>query len=97
MTVKKPIINDIIKRNRYIKNEFILRTIKILIRLKTFNLFDLLNSMSIEENNPFNIINNRCYITSRNSSIYNKVRLSRIKFKEFINNGLLIGFNKYSW
>lgn len=97
MTVKKSITIDIIKRNQYTNSEYISRTIKILIRLKMLNFFDLLSSMAIKESNSFNTIGNRCYITSRNSSIYNKVKLSRIKFKEFINDGLLIGFNKYSW
>lgn len=98
MIIKKTIINDIIKRDLYLRNELIFRIVNILTRLRKVNLFDLLN-ITLKDNRCsfFSIINDRCFLTSRSKSIIRKVKLSRIKFKEFINNGLLIGFNKYSW
>lgn len=98
MKVKSVIINDIFKRHKYRQKELKLRVVKILSRLKVTNFYNLLNNLSkVDLSHFFCRINNLCFITSRNKSINKKVRLSRIKFKEFINNGLLLGFAKYSW
>jgi ribosomal protein S14 len=98
MKIKKNILNDMLERNIYKKNEFKIRVIKILTRLKIVNFFNLLHIMlKMKKISFFCKINNKCYITSRSKSVCNKVKLSRIKFKELVNNGLLIGFNKYNW
>jgi len=39
----------------------------------------------------------RCFITSRSSGNYGKISLSRIKLRELVNNGLVLGFTKASW
>lgn len=98
MKIKRNILNDILNRNHYKNNEYKLIVIKILIRLKLINFFDLLYVTSkIKKMSFFCNINNKCYVTSRSRGIFSKIKLSRIKLKEFINNGLLTGFNKYSW
>ncbi len=98
MKIKKSIINDYLIRNQSSKNEYKLRVLKILIRLKFVDSFHLLNIIfRIKRLSSFCKIKNKCFFTSRNKSIYSKIKLSRIKLKEYINNGLIIGFSKYSW
>lgn len=98
MKLKKTVFNDILKRNEYKKSEFKLRVLRVLIRLKFIDFFDLLNIMTkIRRKFFLSNINNKCFITSRSKSVYNRIRVSRIKFKELVNNGLFRGFNKYSW
>ncbi len=98
MKVKKTIVNDILKRSKYSGGELKLRIVKILIRSKFVDFFNLLNIISRVSRMSFLCnLNNRCFITSRSKSVCRKVRLSRIKFKELIYNGLLIGFIKYCW
>lgn len=95
MIPKKIIRIDNLRRNYYAKSELKFKITNILVRLKKINFFNLLNLMT--EISFFSTIHNRCFLTSRGKSIHKKVRLSRIKFKELVNNGLLVGFNKYSW
>lgn len=42
-------------------------------------------------------IKNICIFTNRTRGIYRLFKISRIKLKEYISNGLIPGFQKYSW
>jgi len=98
MKVNRKIIKDILIRDSFCKKESQLKSLKIVLRLKLLNYLDALNVIhKIRKNSSFCKINNRCFITSRSKAVNRKTRLSRIKFKELANNGLLIGFKKHSW
>lgn len=98
MKLRKNLINDALRRNQYARNEYRIKIIKVIIRLRLFDFFCFLNvSSKLDRTSSTCIINDICYISSRNKSICNKTKLSRIKIKEFIDNGLILGFNKYSW
>lgn len=100
MKTKNVVLFDILKRYEYKNQESKLKIFKIMNRLKFLNFYSLLNifsKLTVSNKNFLCAINNKCFITSRSKGINRKVRLSRIKFKEFANNGLLIGFSKYSW
>jgi ribosomal protein S14 len=98
MKVKKTIVKDILKRSKYSSSELKLRVVKILIRSRFVDFFNLINIVSRVSRMSFLCnLNDRCFITSRSKSVCRRVRLSRIKFKELVYNGLLVGFVKYSW
>lgn len=98
MKVKKKLYNDYVIRNKFEKNESKTRSLKILTRLKDINYLEVLNSFSKLNRICFvNKVKNRCFITSRSGSIYKKLGLSRIKLREFVNNGIVPGFKKHSW
>nr|YP_009370729.1 ribosomal protein S14 [Eukaryota sp. BB2]AQL10435.1 ribosomal protein S14 [Eukaryota sp. BB2] len=40
---------------------------------------------------------NRCIITGRAHGVYRKLKVSRIKLKEFVGKGILPGIRKSSW
>lgn len=42
-------------------------------------------------------VKNRCVLTGRSRAVYKLFRLSRIKFREFANIGLIPGVTKASW
>jgi ribosomal protein S14 len=98
MKLKKSILKDISYRNSFKKQELEIKGLKILIRMKSFNYLHILNIYSkINKRSFISKINNLCFITFRNKSIYKKFNISRIKLKELANNGLLLGLKKYSW
>jgi ribosomal protein S14 len=51
----------------------------------------------INRNSSLTRIRNRCVITGRARSVYNKMRISRIVFREFAAKGAIMGVCKSSW
>lgn len=100
MKIKTVVLFDILIRCHYKNQESKLKVLKIMGRLRFFSFYNLINIFSkLKMNNKdfFCAINNKCFITSRSKGLNKRVKISRIKLKEFVNNGLLIGFSKYSW
>ena len=98
MKLKKRIIKDISIRKKFFFKESGIRSLKILIRLRCLNYLEILNNLSILKNQASaNRINNRCFITSRTNTINKKIGISRIKLRELVNSGLILGFKKSSW
>ena len=98
MKLKTKLIKDISTRLRSNNIESCNRSLKVLIRLKIVNYLNILNSLSrLNKTSNFCKRKNRCFITSRSSGNFNKISLSRIKFRELANNGLILGFSKASW
>jgi len=42
-------------------------------------------------------IKNRCVFTNRSRAVFNKIKLTRMAFKNLATQGLLNGIKKYSW
>jgi small subunit ribosomal protein S14 len=42
-------------------------------------------------------IRNRCYLTGRAGSVYSKFHLSRMKLRELVHSGAIVGVKKSSW
>jgi small subunit ribosomal protein S14 len=98
MRLKKKLLNDIIVRKNFLKNESKIKSLKILIRLGCLNYLEILNNFSkLKFLSSLSKVKNRCFVTSRSSSISKKLSLSRIKMRELVNNALVPGFKKYSW
>jgi len=98
MKLKKKVLKDFLVRNKFDKNESKIRSLKILVRLKCLNYLEILeNSSKLKKLAFLTKIKNRCFITSRSASINTKLGLSRIKLREFTNNGIIPGIKKYSW
>lgn len=92
--MKYKLLIDKKKRITFKKNELKRISIKILYRLS----IDLkLNTFAKSINIPIECyltkIKNRCFITGRSKSIYKKLKISRIKFREITLNGI----TKNSW
>lgn len=97
MKLNNKYYKDIRQRRRFLKRESMIKSFKILTKLKSLNFLEALNCLSNLRKDTV-IIKNRCFISLRAKSISTKrFKLSRIKLKELANNGLLIGFKKYSW
>ncbi len=98
MKLKKKLLKDLLTRDKFNKNELKIRSLKILIRLKCLNYLEVLeNSSKLKNLASLTKVKNRCFITSRSGSINKKLSLSRIKLREFVNNGIVPGIKKYSW
>jgi ribosomal protein S14 len=98
MKLKKRVIKDISIRKNFFFKESRMRSLKVLIRLRCLNYLEVLNNLSILKNQASaNKINNRCFITSRTNIINKKIGISRIKLRELVNSGLVLGFKKSSW
>jgi small subunit ribosomal protein S14 len=98
MKIKKKIVRDIFIRKESNKKESMLRSLKVLTRLKFLNYLEVLNNISkIKKSTNFNRVKNRCFVTSRSNGVYKRMTLSRIKIKELTNNGLILGLKKLSW
>ena len=98
MKLKKKLLKDSLVRNKFNKDESKIRSLKILVRLKCLNYLEILeNSSKLKKLASLTKVKNRCFITSRSSSINAKLSLSRIKLREFTNNGIVPGIKKYSW
>jgi len=92
------LLKDLLTRDKFNKNESKIRSLKILIRLKCLNYLEVLeNSSKLKNLASLTKVKNRCFITSRSGSINKKLSLSRIKLREFVNNGIVPGIKKYSW
>jgi len=98
MRLKKSLLNDILTRKRFLKNESKTKSLKILTRLGSLNYLEILNNSSkLKFLSSLTKVKNRCFVTSRSAGINKKLSLSRIKMRELINNALVPGFKKYSW
>lgn len=98
MKLKKKLLKDLLTRDKFNRNESKIRSLKILIRLKCLNYLEVLeNSSKLKNLASLTKVKNRCFITSRSGSINKKLSLSRIKLREFVNNGIVPGIKKYSW
>ena len=62
-------------------------------KLKLFTIvyLDILNTQNLAK------IKTRCFITCRSAAIYQKFQISRIKFRELVNQGLKPGLKTSSW
>jgi ribosomal protein S14 len=98
MKIKNGILIDTSIRLRYKNLEFKKQSLKILNRLKMINYLNFLNNSSkINTEGRYVKVRNRCFITSRPSGNYSKFSISRIKLKELVYRGLILGFVKASW
>jgi len=98
MITNRKIKADIFLRKYFAKKESLNKILKILLRTKYIKYFKLLNIyFCLKKKYCYSKIKNKCFITSRSSSIYSKITLSRIKIKELINNNLIVGAKKFSW
>lgn len=53
--------------------------------------------ISLPKNASITRLKNRCVLTNRSRSIYKKFGLSRLMFREFAQQGFLLGVKKASW
>ncbi len=56
-----------------------------------------LKLQKIPRNGNVNRVRNRCELTGRPRAVYRDFKLSRNKFRELANNGLIPGVTKASW
>ena len=98
MKVKNKLLRDISTRLRSSNLESRKRSLKVLMRLKLISYLNVLNNLSkLNKKSTLGREKNRCFVTSRSSGNYTKISLSRIKLRELVNNGLVLGFTKASW
>ena len=76
-------------KKKYVMNNISIGCLNYLETLNNFSKIKHLCSISKAKN--------RCFITSRSGGINKNLSLSRIKMREFTNNGLIPGLKKYSW
>jgi ribosomal protein S14 len=95
MKLKNKLLKDISIRLKFNNIESRKRSLKILIRLKLINYLTILHNLS--KLSASSKEKNRCFITSRSSGNLTKISLSRIKLRELMSGGLVIGFSKASW
>lgn len=91
---------DQIKRERFLKKELRLKTLKTLYH-------DLSLPKSVRQKAQVQIaklrkstkvkIRNRCFISGRSRAVYRKIGLSRIMIRELGHEGGIIGMYKASW
>jgi small subunit ribosomal protein S14 len=99
--MKKKIKKNI--KQRYLFKNFEKKRLILKILLNNLNI-NIKNRLIIKQkwyyfsnNTSLTRIKNLCILTGRSKSIYRLVKLSRIKFRKYISEGILPGFSKYSW
>ena len=98
MRLKKSLLNDILIRKKFLKNESKTKSLKVLTRLSSLNYLEVLNNSSkLKLLSSLTKVKNRCFVTSRSGGINKRLSLSRIKMRELINSSLVPGFKKCSW
>jgi ribosomal protein S14 len=98
MKLKNKLLRDISMRLKLNSIESRKTSLKVLTRLKLINYLSILDNLSkLNRKSHSGKQKNRCFITSRSSGNFSKVSLSRIKIRELINEGLILGFVKASW
>jgi ribosomal protein S14 len=98
MKIRNKLLKDISTRLKSSCLESRKRSLKILVRLKLINYLKYLDNLSkLNKISTFGKGKNRCFITSRASGNFKKTSLSRIKLRELVNAGLVLGFCKASW
>ena len=96
--MKFKIVLDNFRRQYFKKYEIKNLGLKIGIRLDyKLKLVNIVNSSGIKKNTNFSKYKNRCFISGRSSAIYKQFKISRIKLRELVNNGIMVGLKKASW
>jgi ribosomal protein S14 len=86
------------KRLLFKKNELKRISIKVNNRLNTkLKINHFIKLFNLPLISAFSRIKNRCFISDRSKSIYKKLKVSRIKFRELVLAGAYSGFTKTSW
>lgn len=94
--MKKQFVNDLKNRRFFKKAESKNLGYKILLRSKHLSYIE--NTQNFSKNECyFSRIKNRCFLTFRSKGIIRLTKLSRIKFKELCNYGLILGIKPYKW
>jgi|SRR5690349_15299121 ribosomal protein S14 len=97
--MKAKIEKDIRYRRRFLINELKTNIIKSILNNQKINM-DLKQQIHLFKKSLSAHkarINNRCILTGRSRSYIRFFKLSRIKFKELANKGLLLGIKKSNW
>lgn len=96
--MKYKLILDNKKRKLFKKYEIKQLYYKIGIRLKRKLKLNIIIRLShLVKNSNIACIKNRCFISGRSNAVYNKLSISRIKFRNILLHGLTPGFKKSSW
>lgn len=88
------------KRKRLAFKKTELKCINLKIGIRFRNMLKVQSIISLSNaslNDSIVKIRNRCFLTSRARGVYAKLKISRIKFREILSNGNLVGFKKSSW
>lgn len=92
---------DDLKRQLVFKNELKRLQYKYIINNHTIDKFTRLQNIyklnKLNRNTCKVRVKNRCVLTGRSRAVYKLFRLSRIKFRELANEGLIPGVTKASW
>jgi small subunit ribosomal protein S14 len=96
--MQRLIIKDFIKRKNFVSSEYVL----IILKTLSYNTFlDIYTKMIVKNilttygfSNTKTLIHNRCIVTGRGRSVLRKYKISRIKFRNFVYEGLLTGYIK---
>lgn len=95
------IYKDLNKRQLVFKNELKRLQYKYIIKNKSIDKLTRLENIyklnKLNRNTSKVRVNNRCVLTGRSRAVYKLFRLSRIKFRELANEGLIPGVTKASW
>lgn len=92
---------DFNKRQLVFRNELKRLQYKYIIKNQSIEKFTRLENISklnkLNRNTSKVRVKNRCVLTGRSRAVYKLFRLSRIKFRELANIGLIPGVTKASW
>lgn len=92
---------DFNKRQLVFRNELKRLQYKYIIKNQSIEKFTRLENISklnkLSRNTSKVRVKNRCVLTGRSRAVYKLFRLSRIKFRELANIGLIPGVTKASW
>lgn len=96
--MKFKIVLDNFRRQSFKKYEITNLGLKIGIRIHyKLKLMNIVKLSGINQNTNFSRYKNRCFISGRSFAVYKQFKMSRIKFRELINNGIMAGLKKSSW
>ena len=94
--MKYKILIDKNRRLLFKKNELKYVSIKISLRLnQKFKINSFLKPF--DKKYTSTKIKNRCFVSNRSKAIYTKFKVSRLKLREMILNGICPGFTKNCW
>lgn len=96
--MKYKLVLDKKKRKFFKKYEIKQLYFKIGLRLKRKLKLNIIIQLSyLTKHSNITCIKNRCFISGRSHAVYNKLSISRIKFRNILLHGLTPGFKKSSW
>ena len=75
-------------------NRLFLKSVSLHIGFKKYNLLAKYFLQIQVKNNSYVRIKNYCLLTGRNKGVYRKFRLSRIKIRELLSDGILFNYSK---